>query len=60
MSLLQERGRAFTAQSTQRRGESVRGEDSAEDLGVHAEGGMAGEDDVKGWLYAIIRLEEDG
>ncbi len=36
------------SRSAQRRGGSVRGEDSAEDLGVHAEGGMPGEDGVKG------------
>ncbi|PBK84255.1 hypothetical protein ARMGADRAFT_1088489 [Armillaria gallica] len=60
LGALDERGRAFTAQSTQRREGSVRGENSTEDLGVHAEGGMAGEDGMKGWLYAIIRLEEDG
>ena len=36
------------------------GRDSAEDLRVHAEGSMPGEDGMKGRLYAIIRLEEDG
>ena len=35
----------------------MRGEDSAEDLGTHAEGGMPGEDGMKEWLYAIIRLK---
>ncbi len=38
----------------------MRGEDSAGDSGMHVEGGRPGEDGVKGRLYAIIRLEEDG